>query len=96
MPSVRTTKKNIEYVLSEVVSDCLNYLHLHKGVKDEEVIAIIEEMIDLKEDLYSRCKHIDGKDNSVLVKIHFRKVYEDLLNGADAAFEKLSVIVSAS
>lgn len=96
MASVRSAKKDIEYVLSEVVSDCLNYLHLHKGEKDEEVIAIIEEMIDLKEELYTRCNHIDGKDNHSLVKAHFKLIYNELFEKADKAFERLSAIATAS
>jgi hypothetical protein len=54
---------------------------------------IIDEMLLLRDDLYARVNNVDGKNNPVLVKAHFRKIYHDLEFNSNAALEKLSSLI---
>ena len=96
MASRKETKKDIEFVVGEIISDCLNYLHLYKGKNEEEVLGLIEVMIRLRDDLIARVNHIDGKDNATLVKAHFNKIYKDLESKTTEVVEKLSQLVRPS
>ena len=93
MASRKESKKDIEFVVAEMISDCLNYLHLYKGKNEEEVLGMIEELLALRDELIARINHIDGKDNPALVKAHFKKIYTDLSEKTLQGADKLSALV---
>lgn len=95
MASRRDAKKDVEFVLGEIISDTLNVLHLHKGKKDEELLDILEQLIDTRDELIARLSHIPGKDNPAQVKLFFNKFYHDLEKCADESIEKLSKIIKS-
>jgi hypothetical protein len=93
MANRRNTKKDIDYVVNEVIADCLNFLYLNKKDSEDQTLMIIDEMLLLRDDLYARVNNVDGKNNPVLVKAHFRKIYQDLEFNSNAALEKLSSLI---
>ncbi len=93
MASRRDAKKDIEYVLAEIISDTLNVMHLHKGKKDEELKDLLQYIIDNRDELIARLSHIPGKDNPAQVKLFFNKLYFDLEKCAEESIEKLSSII---
>lgn len=95
MASRRDAKKDIEFVLAEIISDTLNVMHLHKGKKDEELFNLLEYLIDTRDELICRLSHIPGKDNPAQVKLFFNKLYLDLEKCVDEAIERLSEIVKS-
>jgi len=95
MASKREAKKDVQFVITEVISDCLNYLYMNPDKKAAEVHAIVEEMLELHNELLARINHIDGKDNPQLVRAHFKSIYADLLGKTDQAFSKLSEIAKS-
>ncbi len=86
MASLRFIKKDIDFLVSEVISDCWTFIYLNGGNKGEQALAIINEAVDLRNDLYNRVNNPD-KEN---VKKHFKAVNEDLLKGVDSLFVKIS------
>ncbi|MFA8436653.1 MAG: hypothetical protein ACEPOZ_19255 [Marinifilaceae bacterium] len=92
MASRRRLKKDIDYLCFEVIADCYNYNYLHPEKKDQ-VMEIIHETIAFRNDLIARVNHPDGKDNPKLVKAHYKKVFNDLIEKIDSSFSKLSNLV---
>jgi hypothetical protein len=90
MASVRELKKDIDYLIYEVISDCFVFSSLHPDVRSEELSAIISDAVDLRNDLIARVNNPDGKDNPKIVKAFYKSVGKDLLAGADKLFSRLS------
>lgn len=91
MASVRNLKKDIDFLVSEIVADCQLYMFLHaKDKKVEQAWTIIEGAIDLRNQLYDRANHPDGKDDKKLVKKHYQSIRKDLLESAHKLFQQVS------
>lgn len=95
MASKRNAKKDIQFVITEVISDCLNFLYMNPDKKAADVHAIVEEMLELHKDLLFRINNIDGKENPKVIKAHFKSIYGDLLGKTDQAFTQLSEIAKS-
>jgi hypothetical protein len=90
MASVRELKKDIDYLIYEVISDCFVFSGLHPDMKSDELSAIISDAVDFRNDLISRVNNPDGKDNPKIVKAYYKSVEKDLLTGVDKLFSRLS------
>ena len=85
MASIRNIKKDIDYLVSEVVSDCCTFMYLYPEKKQEEALVIINDVIDLRNNLIARVNHPEGK-----AKDHYKAIFKDLLTNVDAAFKNIS------
>jgi hypothetical protein len=92
MASVRELKKDIEYLIFEVISDCFVYSNIHPENKSDELSVLISEAVEFRNDLIARVNNPDGKDNPKIVKAYYKTVSKDLLIGVDKLFERLSTI----
>jgi hypothetical protein len=90
MASVRKLKKDIDYLVFEVVSDCLIYSNIHNEDNSQKISEIIEDAIDLRNDLIARVNQPDGKGNPKIVKLHYKTIRKDLSTGVDKMFDSLS------
>lgn len=86
--NLRVIKKDIDYVLNEVVSDCLVALQFAKDESKEAIMTIINEAIDLRHDLFQKVNHPD-KSN---IKSYYKTIYKEMLGKADELFDKLSAV----
>ena len=93
MASVKNLKKDIDLVMSLVISDCFLVLEENSKVEDEKVLDIVKEVIVKHREFRIRANHPDGKENPKMVKQFYRKLIDDLLNVADKSLEKLSELV---
>jgi hypothetical protein len=90
MASIRELKKDIDYLVFEVISDCFVYSGVHPENKSEELSAIIDDAVNFRNDLISRVNNPDGKDNPKILKAYYKSVEKDLLTGVDKLFDRLS------
>jgi hypothetical protein len=90
MASVRELKKDIDYLIYEVISDCFVFSSLHPDIKSDELSAIISDAVDFRNDLIARVNNPDGKDNPKIVKTYYKSVEKDLMTGVDTLFNRLS------
>jgi hypothetical protein len=95
MASVRELKKDIDYLIFEVISDCFVYSNIHPDNKTDELSALISEAVEFRNDLIARVNNPDGKDNPKIIKAYYKTVAKDLFTGVDKFFERLSVISAA-
>lgn len=92
MASVRVLKKDIDYLVFEVISDCFTYSGLHPDNQTDEVSAIISDAVNFRNDLIARVNNPDGKDNPKILKAYYKAVEKDLLTGVDKLFDRLSSV----
>jgi hypothetical protein len=92
MASVRSLKKDIDFLVFEVISDCFVYSNLHPDNKSDELTALINDAVELRNDLIARVNNPDGKDNPKIVRGYYNSVSKDLMVGVDKLFERLSAI----
>ena len=90
MANVRGLKKDIDYLIYEVISDCFVFSDVHPDVKTEELSAIVSDAVDLRNDLIARVNNPGGKDNPKIVKAFYKGVKKDLMGGVDDLFSRLS------
>jgi hypothetical protein len=92
MASIRELKKDIDYLVFEVISDCFVYSNVHPDNKTDELTTLISDAVEFRNDLIARVNNPDGKDNPKIVKAYYKAVQKDLLSGVDNLFERLSSI----
>jgi hypothetical protein len=90
MASVRELKKDIDYLVFEVISDGFVLSSIHPENKPDEVSAIISDAVNLRNDLIARVNNPDGKDNPKILKAYYKAVEKDLMTGVDKLFTRLS------
>ncbi|GHU99031.1 hypothetical protein FACS1894159_02420 [Bacteroidia bacterium] len=91
MASIRSIKKDIDYLVSEVISDCYLTIYFSPN-KKEQAFSLMEEAIALRNNLVERANHPAEKSNPHLVARHYGQLRRDLLEGVDHLFQKLSQI----
>jgi hypothetical protein len=94
MASVRELKKDIDYLIFEVISDCFVYSNLHPDNKTDELTDLISDAVEFRNDLIARVNNPDGKDNPKIVKAYYKSVEKDLITEVDKLFERLSTLTS--
>ena len=90
MASLRNLKKDIDYLVFEVLSDCFIFSSMHPDNKTDELSAIISDAVAFRNDLIARVNNPDGKDNPKILKSYYKTVEKDLITGVDKLFDRLS------
>jgi len=86
MANLRTIKKDIDFLVEEIISDCCLYTNFNPGKKESEVEAILLEAVNLRNDLFDRVNAAPKEK----AKQHYTNISKDLLEGIDKLFEKIS------
>jgi len=90
MANKRNIKKDVDFLVGEVISDCYTYLLIHGEKNREKVVEIIESIVSKRNDLISRVNNPDKKFDPKQVKAHYKAVSVELLTAVDESFSKLS------
>jgi len=93
MASIKELKKDIDALMTLVLTDCFSVLEYNSKVNKEAILAIAGDVIKTHRELRIRTKHPDGKDNPKLVKNYYNLLAADALKEADEALERLSAEV---
>ena len=91
MASLRKLKKDIDYLMDEVVTDSYLSLYFHPEHKDD-IVAVIRNAVDLRNSLYDRANNPIEKNSPSLVRKHFASVRRDMFDGIDGLFVRLSEV----
>ncbi len=89
MASVRMIKKDIDYLVGEVISDCYMTLYFHPA-KQAGVVAIMQQAVELRNKLFTAANNPVEKNNPSLVRKHYAGVRRELMQSIDELFVKLS------
>jgi hypothetical protein len=93
MATIKQLKKEIDVIMSGILSDCFYIVEYNPKVDAQAVMKIAGEIIESHRDFRMRANHPDGKDNPKLVKKYYNDLAADVLDAADKALEALSAEV---
>lgn len=94
MASLRKIKKDIDYLVNEVVFDCYLALYFHEDKKDE-VVSVMRDAVDLRNELFQMVNNPAEKNNPSLVRKHYSFIRTQMYDRVDGLFDKLSKAVNA-
>lgn len=95
MASLRSFKRDVDYLVSAVVSDCYTCLILG-GKSREQVLNIVEDAVNARNSFIERANHPADKKNKHLVRKHFTALRAELLDKIDELFAALSEVCKNS
>ncbi|MDR2287517.1 MAG: hypothetical protein LBE04_08625 [Prevotellaceae bacterium] len=90
MASIKNLKKDISYLISEIIYDIKLYMLLNPEQNTGTVYSIIEDAVELHNLMYQRANHPDGKDSPKLVRQHYSVLRADLTSQTHSLFERIS------
>lgn len=91
MASLRMLKRDIDYLMDEVVTDSYLSLYFHPEHKDA-IIGVIRDAVDLRNALHDRANRPIEKKSRSLVRKHYVAVRRDMFAGIDQLFVRLSEV----
>ncbi|MBP3439684.1 MAG: hypothetical protein J6K24_00325 [Tidjanibacter sp.] len=91
MASLRQIKKQIDYVVNEVVYDCYLSLGFHAD-KQEEIVALMQQVVDMRNNLMELVNNPAEPHNPSLVRKHYAYVRAQLVERTEEIWGKLSEI----
>ena len=89
MANLRNLKKEIDYRLEEFVFDCEMAIYF-QPTKEEDVVAIMENAVALRNALYIKANHPTETKNASLVKKYYAALRRDMVSSFAGLFEELS------
>lgn len=94
MTSKRRLKKEIDYVVSDLILDCVTYTSLYQKPNDEEALQIIQGTLVLRNELRDLANHPEKRNESDTVKSHYDNIAKTLIGGVDEGYTKLGKLVN--
>ncbi len=88
MANLRTLKKDIDYLMEEVLADCYLAIYFHPERQDA-VVSIMQRAVDERNNLFGRVNNPPAKGGALAHK-HYLAVRRDLLDKVDSFFSELS------
>ena len=85
MASIRSLKKDINFLASELVTQAYMNQMLFKE-DDEKLEKDVISALDFRTNLLSKVNHVDGKDNPKMVKSYFSKLRKEMVADFDKLF----------
>jgi hypothetical protein len=89
MASKKNLKKDIDYLITDVILDCYACMEEHPEKDFSAYEEIINEIIVMKEELVERINHFDPATHGNS-RYYFMGIKKDLITGATAAYDKLT------
>ncbi|MDP4184763.1 MAG: hypothetical protein Q8862_06320 [Bacteroidota bacterium] len=92
MASIRSTKKDINYLTMEVATYSLYYIEKYPNSNVTEAISIIEEAVNLRNELVERLNNPEAGDGKS-TKVHYRAIVTDLSEGLTTVYDRLEKLI---
>lgn len=92
MANKRNLKKDVDFLVSEVVSDCYTFMLINGDKNRDKALSIIEGMLEKRNELITRINNPENKEDSKAIKAHYKAIQQDLMIAVDDCFTKLSEI----
>ncbi|MCI1779442.1 MAG: hypothetical protein LKI53_05735 [Bacteroidales bacterium] len=82
--NLRTIKKDVIFLVNELISDCRKIIELHPD-KEEEITRIASEAIKLGDETFDKINHRDAGS----ARSYYKKLGESFLKKIDELFTEL-------
>ena len=94
MASRQRLKKEIDYVVSDLILDCFTFINMRAKTENEDVLQIVQETLNLRGDLISKVNHPESKDTSQTVKNYFDNIAKVLIDTVEESYVKLGKLIN--
>ena len=91
MASKKNLKKDIDYLITDLILDCYACMEEHPEKSTSGYEEIINEIIVVKEDLLERINHFDSGMHG-RSRPYFHGIKKDLISNITEAYNKLSAL----
>ncbi len=91
MASKKTLKKDINFLVDEVVGTCLMRQEMHHNDKKEQeaMDEKIKEMLRFREEMITKVNNPENKENTKTLRSYYHDLYEELLDKVNGVFDEL-------
>ncbi|MCB9000038.1 MAG: hypothetical protein H6540_08245 [Bacteroidales bacterium] len=79
MASIRTLKKDLNYIAYELLTEAFAYKHFHPEMEEKKFDEAIRNMVKLRNEILARINKPGKFDDPAKQKEHFRKIHEDMI-----------------
>ena len=93
MASVKGLKKEIDYLSTQIIADCIDFLNKFEDTNNTTILSIIDEAVSLNNTMLDRISHPVKSDNPKLVKDHYRKIRTEFIKELDRSYGKLEAMI---
>jgi hypothetical protein len=94
MTTRRRLKKEIDYVVSDLILDSITYTNLYQKPNDEEALQIVQDTMLLRNKLRDQANHPEQRSKSETKKAHYNNIAKTLIDGVEAGYGKLGKLVN--
>ncbi len=94
MTSRRRLKKEIDYVVSDLILDCFTYIHLYQKPNDAATLEIVQGTMVLRDELRHLANHPEKRSESESAKSHYDNIAATLLGGVEEGYGKLRKLIN--
>ena len=94
MASRQRLKKEIDYVVSDLVLDCFTFNTLQQKPNDEAVQQIVQDTLALRNTLRYQVNHPESKATTQTVKNYFDNIAKVLIDSVDESYAKLGKLIN--
>lgn len=90
MASIRRFKSDVEYLVSEVISDCYTCIIINEKVDKDKVFVVINGAVDMRNDLIEKINNPKEKHNRKINKKYYAQLRREMMEKVDGLFTQLS------
>lgn len=94
MASRQRLKKEIDYVVSDLILDCFTFINMRAKTENEDVLQIVQETLNLRGDLINQVNHPENKTETQTVKSYFDNIAKVLIDTVEESYVKLGKLVN--
>jgi hypothetical protein len=94
MASRQRLKKEIDYVVSDLILDCFTFINMRAKTENEDVLQIVQETLNLREDLINQVNHPENKTETQTVKSYFDNIAKVLIDTVEESYVKLGTLIN--
>ena len=92
MASKKSLKKDISFLIDEVLGTCLMRKELGNDKHHEEIDNIIAEILLFREEILNKVNNPQLTEAHKNLRSYYRSVYQDLMNKVNESFDKLNAL----
>lgn len=92
MASIKNLKKDINYLIDEVIGICLLHQYTRGPESQDELENLINEMVAYREELINKVNNPETTDGKKQLKGYYRRLFDELLEKVNKAFETLNTV----
>jgi len=94
MASRQRLKKEIDYVVSDLILDCFTFINMRAKTENEDVLQIVQESLNLRGDLLNQVNHPENKTETQTVKSYFDNIAKVLIDSVEESYVKLGKLIN--